>query len=134
MAFAEPCALTEYWTLRLAEPLPTPACAYPGNLDAIFTGVLKNGLPFTESWARQILSAAPWLQVARLSGYSRAEAMRAMHKGLHRSYATSPHNIQATIKAVYNLSYRLPCTRARAAQHVLHWIQKHAYWDGVKHS
>ena len=47
---------------------------------------------------------------------------------------SSPHDIQATIKAVYSLSYRLPCTRAQAAEHVLHWIQKHAYWDGVKHS
>ena len=56
-----------------------------------------------------------------------------MHKGLHRAYATSPHDIQATIKAVYSLSYRLPCTRAQAAEHVLHWIQKHTYWDGVKH-
>ena len=88
MAFAEPSALTENWTLRLAEPLLTPTCAYPAYLGAIFTGVLKNGLPFTDGWAGQILSAEAWLQVAILLGYSRAEAMRAMHKGLHPAYAT----------------------------------------------
>ena len=61
MAFVEPFALTDQWTLCLAEPLLTPACAYPGYLGAIFTGVLKNGLPFKNGWGGQILSATTWL-------------------------------------------------------------------------
>ena len=34
--------------------------------------------------------------------------MCAMHKGLHRAYGTSHHDVRATIKAVYSLSYHLP--------------------------
>ena len=45
---------------------------------------------------------------ALLSAYNRTTAMRTMHKGLHRTFATSPHHMQATIKAVYHLSYTLP--------------------------
>ena len=119
MAFVEPSALTDQWNLCLAQPLPTPACAYPGYVGRIFIGALKNGVPFTDSWAGQILSAVAWLQVAMLSGYSWAEAMRAMHKGLHHAYATSLRDVNGTIKAVYSISYRLLGTRAQAAGHVL---------------
>ena len=108
--------------------------AYHGYLGAIFTGVLKNGLPFTDSWAAQILSAAAWLHVAILSGYGRAEAMRAMHKGVYRAYATSPHDVQATVKAVYSVSYILPATRQTVAQHIARWLRKHAYWEGGQYS
>ena len=68
-----------------------------------------------------------------LFGYSRADTMRAMHKGVHRAYATSPHDVQATIKAMYSLSYRLPTTRAQAVEHILQ-VEKNAYWEGVQHS
>ena len=95
MAFTEPAALTAGWELRLAEPLLSPDCAHPGYLSGIFTGVLKNGLPFTTNWASQIFSAVAWLQVALLSGYTRGEAMQAMHKGLYRANATAPHDINS---------------------------------------
>ena len=45
-----------------------------------------------------------------LSGFGRGEAMRTMHKGIHRAYATAPHDVQATVKAIYSISYRLPLT------------------------
>jgi hypothetical protein len=35
--------------------------------------------------------------------------MRAMHNGLHRAFATSPHDIQATIKCVYHPSSSVFC-------------------------
>ena len=41
MVFTEPTALTPQWSLRLAEPLPSPSCAYAGYLGGIFIGVLK---------------------------------------------------------------------------------------------
>ena len=107
---------------------------YPGYLGAIFTGFLKNSLPFAGSWAGQILTALAWLQVSMLVGYSRAAAMRAMHKGLHRAYAKSPHDIQATIKCVYQMSYSLPCPRQQAALGVLLWLKHHAYWEGGEYS
>ena len=60
--------------------------------------------------------------------------MRAMHKGVYRAYATSPHDVQATVKAVYSVSYILPATRQVAAQHIATWLRKHAYWEGVQYS
>ena len=97
--------------------------------------MLKNGLPFTTSWASQIFSAVAWLQVALLSGYTRGEAMRAMHKGLHRAYATSPHDINSTIKAVYSISYSLPGNRAQGATHKkLAAMQCNAFWEKGKYS
>ena len=134
MSFTEPAALTAEWKLRLAEPLLSVACAYPGYLGGIFTGVLKNGLPFTTNWASQIFSTMAWLQVAMLSGYTRGEAMGAMHKGLHRTYATSPHDINSTIKAVYSISYKLPGNRAQVAAHVSQWLTRNAFWEKGQYS
>ena len=54
------------------------------------SGALKYGLPFSVAWSSQIMSAVVWLNVAILSGYERAEAMRTMHKGIFRAYATAP--------------------------------------------
>ena len=34
--------------------------------------------------------------------------MRGMHKGVSKAYATAPHDTQATMKAVYCLSYLPP--------------------------
>ena len=56
-AFAEPAALTPEWDLKLSEPLIRPHSAYHGLLLSIFTGVLKNILPWADSWLGQILSA-----------------------------------------------------------------------------
>ena len=134
MAFAEPAALSASWELKLGPPLLSPGRAYRGYLGSIFTGVLKNGLPFTDSWAAQIFSAAAWLQVAMLSGYGKAEAMRAMHKGVCRAYATAPHDVQATVKAVYSVSYVLPAARHTVALHISHWLREQAYWEGGQYS
>ena len=112
MAFIEPSGVTPEWTLKLGSPLLSPH-SNAGYVGAIFTAVLKNGLPFSATWGSQILSAAAWLNVAMLSGYGRGEAMRAMHKGVYRAYTTAPHDVQATVKAVYSLSYHLPTSRAR---------------------
>ena len=128
MAYTEPTALTDSWNMRLVEPLLSPGYAYPGYLGGIFTRVLKNGLAFVEVWVAQIFSAAAWLQVAHLSRYKRTEAMRAMHKGLHKAHATSPHDANSTIKAVHSTSYTLLGTRTGVAQHVLRWMDRHAYW------
>ena len=70
----------------------------------IFTGVLENSLPFARTRGNQIMSTMAWLHVAVTSGYSWTSAMRSKNKGLRRAYATCPHDIQATIKALYNLS------------------------------
>ena len=134
MAFAEPAALAASWELKLGPPLLSPGRVYHGYLGAIFTGVLKNGLPFTDSWAAQIFSAAAWLQVAMLSGYGRSEAMRAMHTGVYRAYATAPHDVQATVKAVYSVSYILPAARHTVARHISQWLRGQAYWEGGQYN
>ena len=90
-AFAEPAALTPDSELRLGPPLLSPHQAYPRYLAGIFTGVLKNALPWAESWIGQIMGACAWLQVALLSGYQRTDAMRAMHRAVACAYASSPH-------------------------------------------
>ena len=46
MAFIETSSVTPEWTLKLRPPLLSPHSKYTGYLGAIFTGVLKNGLPF----------------------------------------------------------------------------------------
>ena len=117
LAFAETAALTASWDLKLGPPPLSTERAYHGYLGAIFTGMFRNGLPFTDSWAAQILSAAAWLRVAMISGYG-PEAMRAMHKGTYRAYATGSHDVQATVKAVYSVSYLLPAARHTVAQHI----------------
>ena len=91
-------------------------------------------MPCPVTWASQIMSALAWLQVSMLSGYGRGEAMCAMHTGIHRAYATAPHNVQATVKAMHRISYRLPLTREDAARAVAVWLQKHAYWWGDSYS
>ena len=53
MAFVEPSSVTQQWELKLGAPLHSPHFMYSGYLGAIFTGVLKNGLPFTVTWASQ---------------------------------------------------------------------------------
>ena len=130
MAFAEPAALSVSWDLKLGPPLSSLGRAYRGYLGSIFTAVLKNALPFSDSWAAQIFSAAAWLQVAMLSGYGRGKAMRAMHKGVYRAYATAPHDVQATVKAVYSISYILAAGRHTVALHIRQWLREHAYWVG----
>ena len=93
--------MTRRRCLRLGPPLISPHSKYPGYLGSIFTGVLKNALPFTVTWASQTMSAVAWLQVSMLSGYRRGEAMRAMHKGIHHGgdvssllYATPPPPVE----------------------------------------
>ena len=76
VAFVEPSALTAQWNLRLGPTLLTPRDAYKGYLGAIFTGVLKNGSQWTHSWIAEILSAAVWLQVTLLCGYSTGEKVQ----------------------------------------------------------
>ena len=59
IAFVEPSALNRKWSLRLKPSLLTLHRAYKGYLGAIFTGVLKNGLPWTQTWiSRSCLAAA----------------------------------------------------------------------------
>ena len=55
--------------------------------------------------------AAAWLQVAILSGFSRAHAMRAMHRAVSRAYAGSLHAHQVTTKCLHHASHKLPLRR-----------------------
>ena len=56
--FVEPSSVMAQWSLRLGPPLLSPHSEYQGYLGAIFTRVLKNGLPFSVIWASYIMSAA----------------------------------------------------------------------------
>ena len=60
--------------------------------------------------------------------------MRAMYKGVYRAYATSPHDVQATVKVVYSASYILPAACQTVAQHIAGWLRKHAYWEGGQYN
>ena len=90
-AFAELAALAPDWNLRLGPPLLSPHQAYPGYLAGIFTGILKNAIPWVETWIFQIMGACAWLQVALLSGYRRSDATRAMHD--HPMHTKLPRNV-----------------------------------------
>ena len=57
-----------------------------------------------------------------------------MHKGVYRAYATAPHDVQATVKAVYSISYILPAGRHTVALHISQWLRDHAYWEGGQYS
>ena len=134
LAFVEPSALTATWQLRLGPTLLSLDIAYKGYLGSIFTGVLKNGIHWTCLWIAEIFSVAAWLQVALLCGYRHEQAMRAMHKGLHRAYVTSQHDTRATIKAVYSLSYHIPHPPCAIAHRLEIWLQKHAHWNGTRYA
>ena len=125
-AFAEPAALTPDWTLRLGPPLLSPHQACPGYLAGIFRGVLKNAMPWAETWIGQNMGACAWLQVALLSGYRRSDVTRAMHRAIARAYAGSPHAHQATTKLVHHVSYHLPKRRCQVAGMVQKWLIKNA--------
>ena len=110
-AFTEPAALRPYWCLHLNAPLMSPTLAYQGYLGNILTSVLNNGLTWTRTWLGQILSALAWLQVMLLSRYQKTVAMRAIHKGIHRAYETSPHAVRATVKCACSLVHHMPTKR-----------------------
>ena len=61
-----------------------------------------------------------------------ARAMRAMHKGIYRAYAISPHDVQATRKAVFAVVY--PPGNASVAWHVAQGLKSHAYEEEGKYS
>ena len=45
-----------------------------------------------------------------------------------------PHDVQATVKAVYSISYILPAGRHTVALHIRQWLREHAYWEGGQYS
>ena len=106
----------------------TPSHAYKGYLSGIFTGAVANGRPWVRTWAGQILSV-----VAMLSGYSRAESMRAMHRALHQALAAQPYFLHATGKAVYAASYTLPSSTCIAIANLQTWLKHWAHWERDKY-
>jgi hypothetical protein len=76
------------------------------------------------------MSPLAWVQVALLSGYSREDTMRAMHKGLHRAYSDSAHTVQGTVKAVYCMSYSMPAKKCIILAKVQSWLKEKAAWRG----
>ena len=49
-----------------------------------------------------------------------------MHKALHRAIAASPDYVQATIKAVYRISYQLPDRNCAVFCRLQHWLTQNA--------
>ena len=43
------------WDMRLGAPLMSPGCSYQGYLPSTVTRVLKNGLPWTQTWLGQLM-------------------------------------------------------------------------------
>ena len=106
------------------------------------TSVLKNSLTWTRTWLGQILSALAWLQVMLLSwlqvmllsGYQKTVAMRAIHKGMHRAYETSPHAVRATVKCAHSLVHHMPTKHCIVLTKVKTWLKKHAIWNGIAYT
>ena len=46
------------------------------------------------------------------------------------AYASSSHDVHATVNALYATSYQLPGTRKKVAHFVFHCMQTHGWWDG----
>ena len=134
LSHVQPVALRPNWSLCHGPPLLSPQHSYKGYLAGIFSSALANGRRWTHTWAAQILSACAWVHVALLSGYTRADAMWAMHSGIHRAYADSQHNVQGTVKAVYHLSYGLPAKKCVVVSALAAWLRRSASWKGSKYT
>ena len=80
------------------------------------------------------MSALARVQVALLSGYTREDTMRAMHKGLHRAYSDSAHTVQGTVKAVYSMSYSMRAKKCIVLGQVQNWLKEKAAWRGTEYS
>ena len=130
----QPTTLTDDWSLRLGPSLMSPKHAYKRYLSGIFIGALVNGTPWVRTWSGQIVSALAGLQTAVLSGYGRGDNMRGMHRALHRAFGTEPHFLQATVKAVYSISYQLPGKKCVVISHIQQWLRRNAHWEGGRYT
>ena len=54
--------------------------------------------------------------------------MRAMHKGMHRAFSDSSHNVHATIEAVHSLSNDMPAHKCVVVGKLLAWLRQRAHW------
>ena len=69
-----------------------------------------------------------------LSGYKKAVAMRAIHRGIHYAYETRPHAVQATIKCAHSVVHHMPTKRCIILAKVKAWLKKHAIWAGTAYT
>ena len=60
--------------------------------------------------------------VMLLCGYRKTVAMRAIHKGIHRAYETSPHAVQATVKCAHSIVHHMPAKRCIILGKVKTWL------------
>ena len=60
--------------------------------------------------------------------------MRALHKGLHRAYGYSPHNVQGTIKAVYHISYHMRAPKCALMGRLQGWLNNIVKWKGEEYT
>ena len=133
--YAQPSALTKAWDLKLGPPLIAPDRSHPAHLLGILLGVLSNTHQWCTAWARELLSLAVWLQVAVLSRYGTKRLLKAGHSAVARGISTSPHEMQRTVRYLYDVVHRLPMRRCCAISFcLLKWLVKHAHWRGGKYS
>ena len=128
MGFIEPSSVTSTWALCLGPPLMSPHSKYSGCLGSIFTGSRQAPLfsyiggSYHECCGMAQCGGSIWVWEGRCN---EGDA-----QGVFRAYTTALHDVQATVKAVYSLSYHLPTTQAGAARVLAMWLKKHTYWWG----
>ena len=52
----------------------------------------------------------------------------------HRAFAGEPHFLQATVKAVYSVSYLLLDRKCAMVGHVQKWLRNWTHWDGDRYT
>ena len=78
MVHLQPATLASDRRLKWEPPLHAPALSASGYLQQLFLGVMQANLNVVRSCEGMLLSAAAWMQVAVLSGYTAQQVAGAM--------------------------------------------------------
>ena len=136
-AYTHPNALDSSWSIKLGSPLISPVLSYPSYLPCFLTGVLSNSRCYRcrcDTWAGELVTVAPWMQVALVLGYTRRAVLRATHSAVVRGLSTGPQDCNETVKFLYQIGPHLPMPRPCAIATALKWMRRHAKWRGHEYS
>ena len=105
-----------------------PSQAYK-HISSIIVSAVLNIHPFLGSWISCLLSITSWAQIARLSGYSRATVLRALHSAVPRIISRTLWDVDSTLLWCKIAVYVLPCTWDTVFFRLHRWVQHHAVWS-----
>ena len=77
-----------------------------------------------------MLSLLVWGQLVLASDYPQMREMQALHKAVRCVFAASPWALENTVRAVYAVAHRMPCTRSTVVAQVLAWLENIPHGGG----